>query len=257
MQILVLSDLHLEFMERDHPSVPEEFIRSLDPTVDVVVLAGDITIGALLKKHLELFRAHFVRSDILYVPGNHEYYGSTFEHVHTTLSNFEEDVENFHWLRPGVTVERDGQRFLGATLWYDNDTARDSYLRTVTPARQHEAGMRWSDFRHIGDPENIFTEAAAHEDWLRRYVRKGDIVVTHMLPSTMCVTPRWAKSDTNCFFVNDLDDVLFNEQPGLWIHGHTHDSCDHVIGATRVVCNPHDYHPNQQPEFDKDFIIEF
>ena len=26
-----------------------------------------------------------------------------------------------------------------------------------------------------------------------------------------------------------------------WIHGHTHDACDYMIGDTRVLCNPRGY----------------
>ena len=33
-------------------------------------------------------------------------------------------------------------------------------------------------------------------------------------------------------------------QPKLWIHGHSHDRCDYLLGKTRVVANPLGY-PNE------------
>jgi len=27
----------------------------------------------------------------------------------------------------------------------------------------------------------------------------------------------------------------------LWIHGHTHESFDYMVGDTRIVCNPRGY----------------
>ena len=29
----------------------------------------------------------------------------------------------------------------------------------------------------------------------------------------------------------------------VWIHGHTHESCDYVEQGTRVLCNPRGYGP--------------
>ena len=63
MKIRVLSDLHLEFQSWTPPSVP----------ADVVVLAGDIASGA---DGIHWGREHFPESEIIYVPGNHEFFGS-------------------------------------------------------------------------------------------------------------------------------------------------------------------------------------
>jgi Icc-related predicted phosphoesterase len=55
------------------------------------------------------------------------------------------------------------------------------------------------------------------------------------------------KSDPNLpslnrFFVNDMSDRINAKKPKLWVHGHTHDSCDYIAGErTRVVCNPKGY----------------
>jgi len=35
--------------------------------------------------------------------------------------------------------------------------------------------------------------------------------------------------------------MAYRPQIKLWVHGHTHDPYDYVIGETRVVCNPRGY----------------
>jgi hypothetical protein len=87
------------------------------------------------------------------------------------------------------------------------------------------------------------------------------VVVTHYLPSYQSVNARWKDSDINCAFVGNCEDILSDPwAPELWIHGHTHDSCDYVYphdcadyatNSTRVVCNPYGY---KDYEVNKNFI---
>jgi hypothetical protein len=64
-------------------------------------------------------------------------------------------------------------------------------------------------------------------------------------------------SALNPLFVCDLTDLIMRRQPGLWLHGHTHDSGDTQIGKTRLVCNPFGYAGrNQNPSFNDRLIIE-
>lgn len=56
---------------------------------------------------------------------------------------------------------------------------------------------------------------------------------------------------------SNLDDLVEASGAVLWVHGHTHASCDYRIGRTRVVCNPRGYHPDGlNSDFDPDFIVE-
>ncbi len=126
MRIYVLSDLHLEFTPFVPPSVD----------ADVVILAGDIDIGT---RGLAWAQRTFA-CPILYVAGNHEYYGG---HLSRTL-------EKLRALQtPRVQVlERDeviidGVRFLGTTAWTD-------YAVTGNAVRaQWLAQAQMTDFRRI------------------------------------------------------------------------------------------------------------
>jgi len=85
MKIQILSDLHLEFEEYHY----------LDCDCDVVVLAGDIhTKGLGVKWALE----HIKDKPVIYVLGNHEFYGKTYpKHIYQ-LKELAENT-NIHILK--------------------------------------------------------------------------------------------------------------------------------------------------------------
>ncbi len=104
MRIHVLSDLHNEFEPFKPPEVD----------CDVVILAGDVGVGM---KGLAWIHAALAGKTVLYVAGNHEYYG----HALPVLT---------HKLKKGCegspirllecdTISLSGIRFLGCTLWSD------------------------------------------------------------------------------------------------------------------------------------------
>jgi len=64
------------------------------------------------------------------------------------------------------------------------------------------------------------------------------------------IHPRFAGSPVNLCFVSDAEHLL--EGADLWVHGHTHDSFDYRVGATRVLCNPRGYARDGVPE-NRDF----
>ena len=55
---------------------------------------------------------------------------------------------------------------------------------------------------------------------------------------------------------NPIPSASFSRAP-LWVHGHTHDSADYTIGATRVLCNPRGYSGVElNPRFDPNLLVE-
>ena len=85
------------------------------------------------------------------------------------------------------------------------------------------------------------------------------MVITHHAPSRHSIHPRFADSLLNACFVSDAAHLLDADRVSLWIHGHTHDSFDHRVNGTRVVCNPRGYARggvNENPAFDPHFAIE-
>lgn len=125
LKLHVLSDLHLEFA----PFVPP----STD--ADVVVLAGDIHI----RTHgVEWAKRTFPDKRVVYVAGNHEYYGKAIPHLTDKLracaagSNVSVLDEE--------TVTIDGVRFVGATMWTDWSCTEPHHAPSARSLSSHRTG---------------------------------------------------------------------------------------------------------------------
>jgi predicted phosphodiesterase len=249
MKILVLSDLHCEFHE-DHG---RKFVDSL-PTGqhDVVVLAGDIAMQRHMFEVLGMFCEKF--RHVIYVTGNHEYYRSDRGKVNATIRKIKSRHQNLHVLDKDI-VEIDGQRFLGATLWF-------SQSRMSEALRPH-----WSDFACIVALHKwVYQENSEALNFFNREIKAGDIVISHHMPAWQSVHPKYAQEPSNCYYVTDVSPLIMEREPAFWIHGHTHESCDYTINKTRIVCNPYGYEGfadnhggytrGLNPNFRLDFTLE-
>jgi predicted phosphodiesterase len=249
MRIRVLSDLHLEFKDWSPP----------EADADVVVLAGDIHVGA---KGIEWARRSFPSIPIVYVPGNHEFYG---EHIHEMTQELVMEGRRLGVdVLDGRSTVISGVRFLGATLWTDfalGGTDSGAIDRAMADAQY---GMY--DFQVIGCGDNRkFRPTDAREihlaqvQWLRSQLADESVgttvVVTHHLPHRRSIHPKYEASDLNPSFASDLSNLM-GPPVSLWIHGHTHESFDYVVNSTRIVCNPRGYAPMELNEaFDPVFTV--
>lgn len=225
MKIQIASDIHTEF----HHDYGLDFARTLsDYKHDVLILAGDIGTLATLEYCLPIFRQHV--KNVIYVTGNHEYYGHSFDEVHEFLQRLTEKYDNFHWLNNQI-LELGGQRFLGTTLWYPRNSDTFNLRHKI------------SDASYIVNWERVFDEEILARSFLEENLRENDIVVTHYLPTEQSISDRYKGNEINCYFMNPMDELMIERRPQLWIHGHTHDSKDflHNPSNTRIVCNPFGY----------------
>ena len=224
MRLQVLSDLHFEF----HADAGASFVGSLNPEgVDVLVVAGDLAVGEGIGPALDLLCTRYARSVVVYVHGNHEFYGCPRERVVAVTRAACGRHTNLRWL-DAMLVEIQGVRFLGAPLWF---------ARVDTAPK-----MEMNDFHRIPKFESwVYTQNARAVEFLDHEVRDGDVVVTHHLPARACVAYEYVQSPLNAFFLCDLEALVLAKRPAIWIHGHTHKSVDVTLGATRIVCNPLGY----------------
>lgn len=254
MKLHILSDLHLEFSDFDVPAVD----------ADVIVLAGDIWIGA----HGLGWAASKFRPDrIVTVLGNHEFYKKGEYHEVVASAQAAASSLGIHMLHDSSTVI-DGVRFLGGILWSDFRLHGGGTHQEM--AMMH-ADAQISDFRQIkiNDPRTgwqRFKPRTAHafnratvrylESALAEQFDGPTVVVTHFLPSERSIASKYKGGHLNPYFASNLDALIEQHQPALWIHGHTHESCDYRIGETRVVCNPRGYVPGEpNPAFDARLVI--
>lgn len=224
MKILPVSDVHLDFYRgvETQTIVLDEF-----PDADVLVVAGDLCEHYLLHWALGYLLARY--EHVVYVPGNHEYYGSSLEEMQETRRLLVEASSRLHWLDEGA-VEIEGQRFIGCSLWFPDSPE----------ARQRRAFL--NDFRHIrGFEKWVWQRFERDRAFLKKEVSPGDVVVTHHMPPPLSIAPQYQGSPLNCYFLGDVSEVVEDGKARLWVHGHTHDAADYVLGETRVFCNPHGY----------------
>ena len=251
MKINILSDLHLNHQGLAHP----------DTDADVVVLAGDIS-----RPQQAIDWAREFNRPVLYVPGNHEFYGASIAEGLVELKALSAGT-NVHVLDCGEAVIG-GVRFLGATLWTDLLLFGSGRERT---AALDEARYCLRDFSRIHadpsrsrfmTPEDSAMMHARQVDWLESRIASPfdgpTVVITHHAPSRKSIHRRFADSPLNLCFVSDLTRLMDGDRVQLWIHGHTHDSFDYSINGTRVVCNPRGYAVdgiNENAAFDADLTV--
>jgi predicted phosphodiesterase len=248
VKLHVVSDLHLSQGELALPA----------NDADLVVLAGDAGRPARA-----MAWAARLAKPVLFVPGNHEFYGGSIEGTLAELKRLSAGTQ----VRVLDCEEAviDGVRFLGATLWTDFMLESEAAARAAA-LREAERFMR--DFSVVRIGEERFTPHASsalfarHAAWLAERLaaphRGPTVVVTHHAPSPKSIHPRFAGSALNACFVSDAEHLLDGGRASLWIHGHTHDSFDYRVNGTRVLCNPRGYAKdgvNENPAFDPELVV--
>ncbi len=252
MKLNVLSDLHMSCGVIDLPRTD----------ADVVVLAGDIA-----RPQEAVAWASGFEQPVLYVPGNHEFYGASLSGTVQELKRLCAGTR-IHLL-DGDEIIIAGVRFLGTTLWTDFELFDQGGQRAQA---MHETQGFMRDFQKIRiddssgrlfTPEDCAALCQSNARWLEQRLADAHpgptVVITHHAPSRQSIHPRFAGSLLNGGFVSDLDRLMGAGQAQLWIHGHTHDSFDYEVNGTRVVCNPRGYSRegvNENPSFDSRFLVE-
>lgn len=245
MKLQILSDLHLE--RGDYAPVQTD--------ADVVVLGGDVHVG---RRGVGWIKKHFPDKPVIYIAGNHEFYGNSVPGLFNELRSA---VEGSHiCVLENESVDIDGYRFLGCTLWTDF---------ALWPNR--EEAMAEAK-RHVGDfnlirgradwfsPKDSVILHGQSLDWLNGELKKHPaektVVITHHAPSEKSTPPQHAGEMLNAAFVSALDDFVGESVVPLWIHGHTHHCVDYKIGKTRIFSNQRGYPGEPDLGFKPDAVIE-
>lgn len=251
VRVLVLSDLHLELVgfEPDMDAVR---------AADVVVLAGDIHTGS---DGIVWARQTFPDKPVVYVAGNHEFYGGFWEETIDEMRRVAREQDVYFLEDESVSI--DGVRFLGCTLWTDFEFHGAHAAGKMKYLAEHS----FSDYRSISldrSDDRLTARATlarhrASRAWLESELPKGDpahtVVVTHHYPHRNSTAPKYLSDAMTAVFGSHLPQELLL-QAGLWIHGHTHGSCNYRLDGevhgveryVRVVCNPRGYQRGWTPE---------
>ena len=268
MKLHVLSDIHLEYNKWP------DAISINDIDADISILAGDIGEGL---QGLEW--AMTFNRPVIYVMGNHEFYGQRpipelWQKARIMIEN-----SNVHLLE-NQSIVIEGVRFLGTTLWTDFKVLGDAYFEENKRMAYEDIRdfrviyMSWRDgvsskyesptYRTANFLEPHHT-IAMHKDSRGFLARELDkpaenswertVVVTHHAPSALSLEQKIAVSPIDAAYASNLDELVNKSE--LWIHGHTHVPADYRIGNGRVVSNPRGYVGiDPVVGFNPDFVVE-
>ena len=253
-----MSDLHIEFERLANSKGPDLF--PLKGNVDLVLLAGDIDVGDRAIDY-GMYVHNELSCPVVQIAGNHEFYNGERTRVLSELRRAAYKLPIHFLENDAVELNVRGRRIriLGCVLWTDYEL----YGRPIQAKR--DAGNMLSDHHIIFEgprdrfkPDDALKLHKQSKKWLQSELQKPfngiTIVMTHHLPSSRSIADRFAGDRLSPAFSSNLDDFVAGSGAALWVHGHTHDSFDYVIGETRVVCNPRGYvgyevNPKFQPSF--------
>ncbi|WP_296592134.1 metallophosphoesterase [Methylophaga sp.] len=240
MKFQLFSDLHLE--------MGDSFIPP-DSDADVIILAGDINTGLKGLEYAEKLIKQF-NKDVIYVPGNHEFYRYDIMILREEMQLFAKAHPKLHLLDNNmVTIH--GVRFIGSTLWTDYalDGSRDKQ-KTMD-----FIGFYLNDHRLIKNGDQRFTpqDALALHIEAKSFLQlklsepfEGKtVVVTHHAPSLFCHHPDFEMDEMAAAFISDCDDLL--KYADVWCFGHTHANVDMDINGCRVLSNQKGYFRERMP----------
>ena len=202
VKIGIMSDLHMNGS------------WDFEPEDDVFyICAGDISENQMVRFQF----AHAHVDHMFTINGNHDYYSGHFtDAIYHTLTRRVGDIT-----------------IAGATLWTDLSKQLDWVM--------YVNGL--IDSRYINDlsQKRMIETHNAHKEFL--LTSEADIIVSHHAPTRKSIHPRYETNPYNTSFANDLEEEILAmyKPPKLWIHGHTHDSFDYMVGETRVICHPRGY----------------
>jgi predicted phosphohydrolase len=262
--------LHLEALG-PRPIPPLEYLGE-----DVLILAGDIISAALITevaydRFVEWLYALTQYRDVIYLPGNHEYYGSDPYLTDRWMTELAVEARvGLYVPPPGKKVGYDG---IGVYRWAKGSQEYAIFYGTLWSevGSSPDIASRISDYKYIHKGAGAALTPEDTRQMHRKSVRKlasllskedkatRKIVATHHAPSRRSVPPRYLHSPLNSAYYSNLEPVMQEYGVSLWIHGHMHNSADYTVDGCRVVCNPAGYPDSAglpaNPEFDEQLII--
>jgi len=253
MKVRLMSDLHLDFRYMHYRWLGE----------DVLVLAGDIGEGisgvTWLEEELQSTIKENRPKHVIYVAGNHEFYGGDIQEV---LANLKSACGSagFYFLE-NSNLAVDGVNFVGATLWTDYNLYQNEYRAKLV------AQSMMNDFRQItfegrklspDDIQQIHQGSVASiikncSEGTRRGLR--NVVITHHLPTEKATSSKYWGSSLNPAFASDLEWIIQDQDIVYWLCGHSHTRKTEKVYDTTVEVNPRGY-PGELTYFVPDLILE-
>jgi len=274
LKINLVSDLHLNWADIELPGG------------DVLIAAGDIMEAGhfrradnakkdtfLSDRYRRFIREEFAKyRHVIYIVGNHEHYGNSYEDTFERLK--QEMPDNVHFLE-NSSVEIDGVHFFGGTFWTDMNRGDPMTIEIVGNGMNDFRLIKFDHGQKIDGTHGSYYVNKMHpliamqifrdtvynlKTFLDQHVNDPVVVVSHHAPSQLSIAEEFKNEHhMNGGYCSDLSEFIFNHpQIKAWCHGHMHNFSDYMIGTTRVMANPRGYkgHEQRAEEFDPGFSFE-
>lgn len=233
MKVQYASDLHLEFRDNSR------FLRDnpLIPVGEILLLAGDIgylnddnyTVHPFWDWASENFK------QTLIIPGNHEFYkGKDLGALDAgCIAVIRHNIKCYY----NAVITIDDIDFILSTLW-SHIFSENSFVT--------ERGV--SDFYRIAYNSQLLTSHHFNEEHLKALQFLNDalqssksakrVVITHHVPTALCMAEEFKNSRINGAFVAELHDFIYDNNIDYWVYGHSHRNLPEIdINGTKLLCN--------------------
>lgn len=254
MNLWIMSDLHLEF--------GQPFAQLLPPDADVLVCAGDLLTRGIVPS-IEWLAANTPSSmPVVFTAGNHEYYGASVQESIRDARLLRDRHPRIRFLE-NEAVDIGDVRFFGATLWTDfriNGGDPELAMATAQTGMNDYRKIKFSKlpyqkFKPIHAYRKHHESRAFLKSALAESSTRKTVVLSHHAPSSRSIPAEFQGDPLSACYASDLEELIVEGQPSLWVHGHVHKRVDYRVGGTRVLANPRGY-PGEGKAFDPQLVIE-
>ena len=197
----------------------------------ILLLCGDVYPFAkpeypeILKRVAEPFEM------VMYVPGNHEYYDSSYS-IDPVIEEACFSLGNVVFMNKRSVNIREMQ-FIGATLWTNNPTDESArrtmndyaFIHNMTPRRSHDIHKEHREFI-------VQSVKSAKQEG-----RVGAVVMTHHVPDNRLAFDITSRSPDvfPFYFSSDMQGVTNDGFIKVWAHGHSHEAYRTKLASTGPI----------------------
>ncbi len=249
LKIQYISDLHLERDSNDAYWLEHR----IKPMADILVLAGDITkLTKIGLSHPFFDRVSEDFEQVFMIAGNHEYYDITDLSL-IQKESLDIDIRHNVKLYNNKSIKYKGVNFIFTTLWSH-----------IEPYNIGAVISGVACFKHIKYGKNFITAHQWNElhsmskyflvNALADITEGKTVVVTHHVPTQLCISSEHKNSSINNAFCVEMFDTIYDSNINFWIYGHSHRNIDTEINGTQVVTNQFGYVDMENNEHENKII---
>lgn len=231
-RIAYISDVHTDHYSDVFQPVEEICKNTEFLEADILIIAGDLGSLDQVPEILSYISGRLNTVEIMFVAGNHEFYGQAIWDVHKLKNRA--TPSNVHILNRDFWHQRLGASsdllIVGSVGWIDGSWG--------SPYGKKFYKSRYNDFRMIKgfNRQGLEYGKADHRamDKLLSTPASHKIAVTHMLPNQECIETKHLGDPLNHCYANNWN-LHSKRQVDAWIFGHSHCNFNRTIDGCKFL----------------------